>query len=315
MADQSGPTNPVGPDPIEDRLRELARDTEPLVVLAGAAAARGHGERRRARRRTGAVSLVAALALAVGCWQFLPGLRTGADHTLPAASTPASPPPAPLTTTLEAELLPPEALPLYPKWKWETVPAAVEGKYPQTCPITPEPGLVLASAERTYAENDYGLAAHYRLYALTGEGTAQEAAARVAVQAKAKCGPVVAGPDSIASAGPGGDRSLGSVSVWIAWRGVYLAVFDLRATGDGDMGKAGFSGTGDEPAKCIARSLSRLAPDAVDSPVPTGPVGKGSAVTGDTVPPAGAYRPDVGGTGTGTRIDSFPDSTTLTPHC
>lgn len=256
MADQSGPTNPVGPDPIDDRLRELARDTEPLVVLAGAAAARRHGERRRARRRTGAVSLVAALALAVGCWQFLPGLRTGADPTVPAASTPASPSPAALTTVLDAELLPPEALPLYPKWRWEEVPVAAEGKYPRTCPIAPGPQTVRASVERTYAESAYGLVAHYRLYALTGEAATQEAASRVAAQAKAKCGPVVAGPDSIASAGPGRDRDPGSVSVWIAWRGAYLAVFDLRATGDGDMGKAGFSGAGDEPAKCIARSLN-----------------------------------------------------------
>ncbi|HEY3483657.1 MAG TPA: hypothetical protein VGL02_32745, partial [Streptomyces sp.] len=109
MADPFGrPVDPDEPDrdPVDERLRGLARDTESLVVLAGPAAARRRGERRSARHRTAALSAAVALALAVGSWQLLP--RLGADPPAAPASGGVSPavPPKPLTAKLTDELLP-----------------------------------------------------------------------------------------------------------------------------------------------------------------------------------------------------------------
>ncbi|SEO23190.1 hypothetical protein SAMN05216267_1020140 [Actinacidiphila rubida] len=268
MADEFGPTTPAEPDPIDRRMRQLAREAEPLVVLAGPAAARRQGERRTRRRRAGAVGLAAALALGIGSWQLLP--RLGADRagTVPAATVPA-PAPRPsvaLAARLEAELLPPSALPLYPKRQWETLPAAVAAaKFPEPCPVAGYDVHPLAQARRVYRTPD-GFVAYYRLYAMPSADDSATAVKSLDALIKGKCGWVASDgsggtpgygswPASGSAGGSGGPGA--SSTVWVGRSGGYLAVLDVTGS-DVKNGTVG----GPWPGACISASLARLSGSA-----------------------------------------------------
>ncbi|WP_431043550.1 hypothetical protein ACQUSR_17800 [Streptomyces sp. P1-3] len=108
---------------LEERLREIARATEPSIRLAGPEAARARGHRRRARKRVtiAASAVFTATALTIGSWQLLPG--DDASRTLPAgpAPSPTTTADTPATTAAvpSAALLPPAAMPFsaYAHWK------------------------------------------------------------------------------------------------------------------------------------------------------------------------------------------------------
>jgi len=300
MADAFGPTTPAEPDPIDERLRQLARDTEPLVILAGPAAARGRGERRTARRRTAAVGVVAALALGVGSWQLLPRLGGDGSGALPAAtvSVPASGE-AP-SARLEAELLPPSALPMYPKLQWEALPDAIAAaKYPESCPVSGLHGEALAEAGRAYRAVD-GTVAHYHLYAMPSDAAARQQMATLDLLIKAKCG-WSEGSD------PGNAPDLGSrwtgseyrglhSTVMVERHGAYIAVLDLTSP-DGKGTDSFFTGA-PWPGVCINGSLGRLV--AGDAPTGSAPAGG---------PPSAATAPATSTTGSasGSGADTAAD--------
>lgn len=341
MADPFGrPADPDSPrdrDPIDEQLRGLARDTESLVVLAGPDAARRLGERRSARRRTGALSAAVALALAVGSWQLLP--RLGADpHGAPVGSG-AGPTSAPktLTARLADELLPASALPMFPKWTWRTIPEPTVGKLLGLCDVAPSSG-VTASATRAYA-TDGGQAAVYRLYAF---GTAEDAAkAEVAVSMalKGKCRvELTSHADAKTPQGPAEYRgeSVGSsgLQVWMRRQGNYVAVLFVFGPGNLQTQKSDSLYDNAWPQKCIAGSLNRLASGtSTPTPTPTGtPTGtptpttlpaSGGATSNNSVPPTSfvIQPPDSGtesGSGTtggGSDKDSISTSPSSPSRC
>jgi hypothetical protein len=309
MADEFGPTKPAGPDPIDERLRQLARETEPLVILSGPAAARRRGERRRNRRRAGAVCLAAALALGVGSWQLLPRLGTGGSGTQPAA-TASFPGPTSverLSARLQQELLPPSALPLYPKREWQVVPEKVAAaKFPESCPVTRLPSSSLARAEQVYGTSD-GFVAHYYLFALPSEQAATAEAAEMEELIKGKCGWAEGiDGDSVPdrSVFPAGAAFRGQVrTLWLDRQGTFVALLEVGTSAAGHEGKSGFSDSGPLPALCIARSLGRLVsagPSGGPSVDPSAPSGVGSPASPSTpeAPPQGS------GTGYGTAAGS-----------
>ena len=319
MADAFGPANPGGPDPIDERLRQLARDTEPLVILAGSAAARRRGESRRARRRAGAACLVAALALGIGSWQLLPRLGSGRTGTLPAATVPAPTSGESLVDRLQRELLPPSALPLYPTRQWEVVPEQVAAaKYPESCPVARQPGEALARAERVY-RTAQGSVAHYYLFAMPSPAAAAVEANQFESLIKGKCGWAVGiNSDTLPdrSVFPNGSAYRGKASaLWVDQHGTYLALLDVN-TYAGFDGKDFLSGSGTRPALCIERSLERLSSAA----------GSGSSAGSEAESPATPQAPPQGsaagsdaGAGSGTsanapRGSALPDPT-VTPDC
>ncbi|MBY8881546.1 hypothetical protein [Actinacidiphila acidipaludis] len=322
MADEFGPTKPAGPDPVDERLRQLARETEPLVVLAGPAAARRRGEHRRARRRAGAACLVAALALGVGSWQLLPRLGSGRTGTQPAATAPAPASSESLADRLQRELLPPSALPLYPKRQWEVVPEQeATAKYPESCPVSRVPTYALAKAERVYRTSQ-GFVARYYLFAMPSAAAAATEASEFDALIKGKCGWAVgidgaATPDR--SVFPSGSAYRGQASaLWVDRQGTYLAFLDVSTLAGYD-GKDSFSGSGPRPALCIQESLERLSSNRP----------WGGSSPGDEVPPASPSTPEAppqgsaagpgAGSGSGTSANAPRGSalpgTTPTPAC
>lgn len=271
MADEFGPTTPAAPDPVDRRLRQLARDTEPLVVLTGPAAARRRGERRTARRRIGAVGLAAALALGIGSWQLLP--RLGADRagTMPAATVSAPTPQADLPARLQAELLPPGALPSYSTRLWEAVPGTLAAaKYRETCPLGALDLHALAEASRVYRSKD-GLVAYYRLYALPTPESADQVRTELDGLIKGKCGAVQGlGADGTLPFGKGsyaqgsGGSAAGAEgkvptsTVFLQSSGSYVAVLDISGVLVLPGAKTWTPQSGPWPGPCISQSLARL---------------------------------------------------------
>ncbi|MFI1092956.1 hypothetical protein [Streptomyces sp. NPDC020917] len=297
MADEFGPTTPAEPDPIDERLRQLARDTEPLVILAGPAAARGRGERRTARRRTAAVGAVAALALGIGSWQLLPRLGGDGSGALPAATVPAPTSGVAPAARLQAELLPPSALPMYPKLQWEAVPDPLAAaKYPETCPVSGLRRGSLAEAGRVYRAVD-GTIAHYHLYAMPSDAAARDQWNTLDVLIKAKCG--WAEGIGSSSAPDRGNPWTGSEyrglhsTVMLERRGTYIALLDLSSA-EG-KGTDGLFAADPWPGACINGSLGRLA--AADAPT-------GSALAGGS--PSAPAAP-TGGSASGAGADTAAD--------
>lgn len=312
MADPFGrPADPDAPqdrDPIDERLRGLARDTESLVVLAGPAAARRLGERRSARSRTAVLSAAVALALAVGSWQLLP--RLGADPPATPASGGVSPSGTAktLAAKLDAELLPASALPLYPKWPWQVIPADSAPKIRDLCPVAP-PGGTTATATRAYVTNT-GVSAVYDLYAFDSSVSAYSAMMKMAENLKAKCELVLtSGTDAKDPASPGsfrGQRAGATAQVWLDRQGTYLGVLFLFGPGNlpGDKSDLVYGTAG--PEQCITESLNRLAAGA-------GPLDRTATADPDSVPSTTATPP--GWSGSGGTADSFApgSSVTMTP--
>ncbi|WP_052848060.1 hypothetical protein [Streptomyces avicenniae] len=155
------------------RLRQLARDVEPAVLLPGADAARRRGERRRARRRAGtaAGSFVLAAALAAGTWQFGPW-RPGAGEPVPPAAEDVHVPSPP----------PPAGLPWDDRFGWrqtapgEEDPEVVTG-WRDKCawPI----GRPQASGETRFYEGRDGAVALWETYVYESSLDAEEAAEKV----------------------------------------------------------------------------------------------------------------------------------------
>ncbi|MFE1931393.1 hypothetical protein ACFW95_13680 [Streptomyces sp. NPDC059474] len=110
---------------LDERLRDIARDVEPSIRLAGPEAVRARGRRRRARQRTAitAAAVLAVAAVTAGSWRLLPG--DDSSRTLPAA------PPAPRTDRVPGAQIPtsallrPSALPFDAMMRWKTVDAAI----------------------------------------------------------------------------------------------------------------------------------------------------------------------------------------------
>ncbi|MBU3865642.1 hypothetical protein KN815_16620 [Streptomyces sp. 4503] len=110
---------------LDERLRDIARDIEPSIRLAGPEAVRARGRRRRARQRTAitAAAVLAVAAVTAGSWRLLPG--DDSSRTLPAA------PPAPRTDRVPGAQIPtsallrPSALPFDAMMHWKTVDAAI----------------------------------------------------------------------------------------------------------------------------------------------------------------------------------------------
>jgi hypothetical protein len=313
MADPYGRPDPSGADPFEDRLRELARDTEPLVALAGPEAARRRGERRTSRQRAGAASLAAALALAIGCWQLLPHSGGSGRGSLPAATgtAPAGP------SALRDALLPESALPGYPKYAWKPIPDADGAGFPDTCAVPSLHGL-LGQASRTYYDAHDGLVARYRLYAFTDESTAAAQAHLVDARFTAKCAPGgAAAGDGRAPQGRIGYHGLSdpkrATRTWMDRQGVYLAILSLTGTGNPAAPYSDYGSTDSWPELCITRSLDRL---------DTGTPPDQDATTTPSTPSAPATT-GTGGTGSGTAAGpgAGPDEnrtetpTTTTKRC
>ncbi|MFG1811288.1 hypothetical protein [Streptomyces sp. NPDC049040] len=258
-------------DELDDRLRDLASDAEPLVVLAGPQAARRHGERRRARRRAAAAGAAAALALTVGGWQLLPRLQDGPDTAAaPAASATRATGQAPtaLQERVGAELLPAGSLPYADKWQWTVVSPAEVAKFPLPCGMVPLSGA-RAEASRTYLARNISAVANYRLYALDDDDAAASRSDALRRQMQTACGiglPTGGKPSAYSDRAErfsGTSKLQPGVAVWMESEGPYVAVLFLT-TPSGDS-QSLLQSTGVE--KCIAASLGRLvAPGAPRSP-------------------------------------------------
>lgn len=269
-------------DPLDDRLRDLARDTEPLIVLAGPADVRRRGERRRARRRVGAVAVVAAAALAVGSWAVLPRLENGAQT--PAVSGSPSPDPLP-TDPLTGELLPPTALPWDSFWHWRTAAGDVSAKIPlmQCGRSLYDP----ASASVRFYQGNENSSARYSIQALGDEAKAAAELNRIRDEL-GKCGLIAAytGKEGATMEtvfrAYGATKQGGQLSqVWLANRGRFVSLLQVVMPASKGPGPPSFDGM---PVQCMTRSLERLAPPTVPAATPDTPsASPSSAFAGGSV--------------------------------
>jgi hypothetical protein len=288
MADRSGPAEPSRP--LDEQLLDLARATEPLVVLAGPDAARHRGEKRRARRRLAAVGAVAALALGAGCWQLLPDGGAGHDRSAPAASSSATPLPG-LPETLDSALLPPSSLPTLAGRQWKIVaPALGAAKYVKRCSAVPGKQMPFDQAHRVYRADD-GWIGHYDLYAFRSDGSAQKAAGLLYQEIRAKCEPSHGDSylqDGGTTLGLLVNTVTGQDSVWLDHRGRYVAVLQVQGPRVPN-GKAAGKVTTGTPWACIENSLKRLAPQWTPSPGDSpAPGASGAGGSGGTASPGAA---------------------------
>lgn len=269
-------------DELDDRLRDLARDAEPLVVLAGPQAARIRGERRRARRRAAAASVAAALALTVGGWQLLPRLDgTGTRAATPAgtATSVPDPPAGTLPARIEAALLPAASLPYGVKWQWSVVTPLKAAHFLPSCVVEPA-AAPEAEADRTYTSQLTSALAQYRLLAFADTTTAVAQAGALLTRMRAACGiSAPSSPDTPSSSDTplrfsGASKSLPGVTAWVESQGRYVAVLLVTVQDDPQVQ---FEGTG--IAKCIDTSLHRLTSGAPATE--TLATGSGGARTSD----------------------------------
>ncbi|MCZ4121427.1 hypothetical protein [Streptomyces sp. H39-S7] len=245
-------------DPLDDRLRDLARDTEPLIVLAGPADVRRRGERRRARRRVGAVAVVAAAALAVGSWLVVPRLENGAQTPMVGGSSSPDPLPA---DVLAGELLRPTALPWDSVWHWRTGSPAATAKLPLMRCGTSLYDPASASV-RFYLGNETS-GARYTVHGLRDAEAAAAELDRVRAEL-GKCGvvPSYGGKDGMTTEAVlrvyGATKKDGWLSqVWLATKGRYVSLLQTVTPVIVGVNTPYLDGT---PLLCMFRSLDRLAP-------------------------------------------------------
>ncbi|MEW2519115.1 hypothetical protein [Actinacidiphila alni] len=257
-------------EPLDERLHSLVRDTESLVVLAGAPAARRLGERRRARRRTAALSAVAAAAIGIGTWQLVPGAVKGTDgpsggRATQSAASPATPAPATgdaaLTRRLTGQLLPTSVLPFYPKDDWKVLAAQyADTKLAHLCPVAPG-GDVVAGVGRAYRASA-SAEAQYRLYAFRDAATARYRTDQLKEQARWACAATMA-TDTVVMAGDrtgyvGTSQAGGGVVLWIQRQGKYVGVLLARLPVSSTVGKDTYTYHDPGPGLSIAASLHTL---------------------------------------------------------
>ncbi|MDF9815737.1 hypothetical protein [Streptomyces sp. SPB162] len=291
-------------DPLDDRLRDLARDTGPLIVLAAPADVRRRGERRRARRRVGAVAVVAAAALAVGTWAVVPRLENGAQAPMVGGSP--SPDPLP-TEDLSGEMLRPTALPWDSVWQWHIAPEGVAADAKAKIPLM-LCGTSLydpASASVRFFLGNETSSARHTVHALRDEAAADTELDRVSTEL-GKCGLV----SSYRSGKEEGvatqavlrvygvtKRDGWQSQVWLAVKGRYMSLLQVVTPVIAGLNTPYSDGT---PVVCMTRSLDRLAPSRAAPATPTTSPSTGFA--GGY--PAGAD-PTAGG---GTTGDQPPDT-------
>lgn len=297
-------------DPLDDRLRDLARDTEPLIVLAAPADVRRRGERRRARRRVGAVAVVAAAALAVGTWVVVPRLENSPQP--PAVGTSPSPDPLP-TEDLSGELLPPTALPWDSVWRWRTAPHGAGAKIPLMLCGTSLYDPASASV-RWYLGNETSSARH-TVDALRDGAAATAELDRISGEL-GKCG-LVSSYHSGKEEGVttqavlrvyGVTKRNGWLSqVWLTSKGRYVSLLQVLTPVIVGLNTPYLDGT---PVACMTRSLDRLAPSAT--------AGGASPSTPSSSPLAGSTQGYPAGgdasSGGGTTADPPPDTQVPPPH-
>ncbi|MEU3459646.1 hypothetical protein ABZ721_06760 [Streptomyces sp. NPDC006733] len=299
-------------DPLDDRLRDLARDTEPLIVLAAPADVRRRGERRRARRRMGAVAVVAAAAVAVGSWLVVPRLENGAQTPMVGGSS--SPDPLP-TDNLAGELLRPTALPWDSVWHWRTTAAATAAKLPLM-----ECGAALydpaAASVRFYLGNETS-SARYSVRALGSEGAATTERNRISDELGA-CGLTSSGKEALTTETVlrlyGVTKKDGWMSqVWLATKGRYVSLLQVVTPVIMGVNTPYLDGT---PVLCMFRSLDRLAPSAPGS-APATPTTSPSTEFAGGSPAGGGPSSASGGTSGGTSGSpdlELPPSNYVLPH-
>ncbi|MFE1361599.1 hypothetical protein [Streptomyces harbinensis] len=174
-------------DGLGAELRALRQHLEPGVAPAGPAEVRRRGERRRARRRTAAVTLSVGLVAAIGLggWALAP--RPGGEPVPPAAADPSPPDTAPSATPLPA--LPPAALPgVWRGWEWRPAAQtdAAESRLmgfttDQDCgwPLTGEQLGAGNGASTFYTEELGGAWSSYEVMEFADEARAAEAFTRL----------------------------------------------------------------------------------------------------------------------------------------
>jgi hypothetical protein len=262
---------------IDDRLRDLAHDTEPLVVLAGPAAARSRGERRRARRRAAAVGAAAALVLGVGGWQLLPRLDATGTRTAPPAAS-AAPDPAPSASALGERLLdgllPPSSLPYPVKWQWSVAGDAEAKKITPECGVPAVAGAT-ATASRTFRAAMVPATAYEKVFVLPDATAAADVADGLRKEMAPTCGMSFATTDAGAWGMQLAHRSMGvsdehtGVVVWVQSQGRYVAVLVLDSPKSPVAVGLGDEPDGPRPAGCLADSLDRMALDHYPAALPT----------------------------------------------
>ncbi|WP_059011967.1 hypothetical protein [Streptomyces specialis] len=275
-------------DPLDRRLKDLARDLEPVVVLAGPEAARRRGERRRAHRRaaTAAVSPATAAALLAATWQLAPWRE---DDTAPPPAATGGP-----TETPTAVVLPPAALPGYEDLRWTT--ASESGASPQTLEwwrteceweASPTGSAGAETTVRSYTGRD-GAFAIFELLEFPDEKSAREIEERLRLEVLWGCGAVQwtdIAPGAIAHALAGTEASLhvtdfGPIAlaperarVYLARDGNRLAV--LRVLADlppfpGFEGTASDAAEPDPTADCLVGVVAGSAGAAAEGVCPAG---------------------------------------------
>lgn len=274
---------------LNDRLHHLAREAEPLVVLAGPQAVRARGERRRARRRAGAAAVVAALALGVGSWQLLPRLDSGGGtRTAPPAASTAPDPEASANALLDrltAELLPTSSLPFPVKWQWTVAPEEEGRKFPLACGV-PTPEGATAKVFGYYHSVRVNANAREDVFAFPDAATAAGQARKLVKEIATKCEMSLAvshwdagGMKGGAEAYSGASKLHIGVAVWVQYEGPYVAVLAINSPRS-PLLTEGEVADEPQPRECISASLDRLAFDAPSADTTSGQTGHGSATAG-----------------------------------
>ncbi|WP_413808057.1 hypothetical protein [Streptomyces sp. OE57] len=265
---------------LDERLRDIARDVEPSIRLAGPEAVRARGRRRRTRQRT-AIAVAAVLAVAAvtaGSWRLLPG--DGSTRTLPAA------PPAPRTDRVPgapipaSALLHPSALPFDAMMRWKTADSTINltdnGRAPlldlsPSCRLDgPRP---LAQRTRDYQGREAEQARH-TINAYASDGEAAKVFASLEETLKDRCArPKALGTSS--SPKLAADEPTTMTYGWHSPRAPHDAQVVLMRSGTrvgvlqaGGIGSPSGDYTDGPSAYCISVSLWRLDPAATASPGP-----------------------------------------------
>lgn len=289
--ESEGPAGGLG-----ESLHHLAREAEPLVVLAGPQAARDRGERRRARRRATAAGVVTALALGVGTWQLLPRLDSdgGGTHTAPPAASATPDPSATAPTTrrdeIAAGLLAPTSLPYAKKWQWAESPEAAARKFPMACAVPMLDGAT-AEVSRYFRARSIDAYAHQVVVSFPDAAGATGAANRLVKEVGPKCGMAFTGSSTSVAEGRSVRGSSGAsklhtgVAVWVQNTDRYLSVLVIDSPRSPLTWSADSGLDGPRPGGCMAAGLGRLAsgfPSVQSSPVTHGGADSGAGTAKNT---------------------------------
>ncbi|WP_262703427.1 MULTISPECIES: hypothetical protein [Streptomyces] len=264
---------------LDERLRDIARDVEPSIRLAGPEAVRARGRRRLVRQRTAiaAAAVLAVAAVTAGSWRLLPGHDS--TRTLPAA------PPAPRTDRVPgapiaaSALLRPSALPFDAMMRWKTTDSTSStdnGRAPlldlsPSCRLDgPRP---LAQRTRDYQGREAEQARH-TINAYASDGEAAKVFASLEETLKDRCArPKALGTTS--SPKLPADEPTTMTYGWHSPRAPHDAQVVLMRSGTrvgvlqaGGIGSPSGDYTDGPSAYCISVSLWRLDPTATASPGP-----------------------------------------------